>query len=626
MTRFGLRQTLLLAIGAIVLVALATGAVVYLTLDDLREAAAARTVARKVSASLDDYLVAMLDQETGIRGYLLTGAEANLEPYTRGLAAQTATVATLETALAGEPPLLKLLRDAEESASTWQQAIAIRAQKEFGEPAKRAKVLDLERSEKGKKLFDAFRERLALVQAEEDRRVARYDAAFHNADRLMGVVTIVSPLFVLAFCLGIALALSNFVFRPLLQLVATMRRIADKDLAVDIPKIGSRTEVGEMARAVQAFKDGQIEVERTSVLRALADTVPALIGYIDARREVRFLNSAFAQWFTLPSQDVRAVINLPVASVFPDGALPGNPDQLNSALNGFQARVDHRFAKPDGTVRDVEVIYQPHVGTDGEIYGAVTLITDVTQRKEFDRKLAVQARELKRSNEELEQFAYVASHDLKAPLRGIENLITWIEEDIAEHLQGETRSNMNLLHNRVRRLESLLNDLLEYSRAGRRAHTDETIDSKALVNELAVLISPPVGFSIAADDGLPTLDAPRAPLTQVFQNLMSNAIKHHDDPAHGTIRVTSRPHKEGVEFVVTDNGPGIPVRFHDRVFGMFQTLRPRDEVEGSGMGLAIVKKLVEAQGGAVSLEAREGRGLAVHFVWPTQKREERTWT
>ena len=213
--------------------------------------------------------------------------------------------------------------------------------------------------------------------------------------------------------------------------------------------------------------------------------------------------------------------------------------------------------------------------------------------------------DLRRTNEELEQFAYVASHDLKAPLRGIENLVGWIEEDLEGSLTGDVQTNMDLLKSRVQRLESLLDDLLAYSRAGRADVAFAQVDTKALVEELAQLVSPPEGFEIVAADDLPTVKAAKAPLTQAFQNLIGNAIKHHDRPGEGHVRVDAQPSADMVEFVVTDDGAGIPEQFRERVFGMFQTLRPRDEVEGSGMGLAIVRKLVERQGGKVWLTEDE---------------------
>ena len=220
-------------------------------------------------------------------------------------------------------------------------------------------------------------------------------------------------------------------------------------------------------------------------------------------------------------------------------------------------------------------MYRPHRASDGAVLGVVTLLTDITDRKLLELRLAHQAHELQSSNEELEQFAYVASHDLKAPLRGIENLVGWIEEDLDGALQGDTRTNMELLKSRVRRLENLLDDLLAYSRAGRADGAVDTVDTKALVEELAVLVSPPEGFEITPDPGLPTLRALRAPLTQALQNLINNAVKHHDHPETGHIHVDAALAAGGmVEFTVIDDGPGVPDQFRERVFGMFQTLKP----------------------------------------------------
>jgi PAS domain S-box-containing protein len=617
---FGLTGTLGTAVGLIAVTALATAAIVFLSLDALNLAADQRSHARRVMVELDAFRSAMLDQETGFRGYLITGRDENLEPYHWGAANLDAAIAALRPLLTRDTSQIAALDEAESSARDWQRNVAEPGLALMRDPATRERAADVEKSGEGLRSFDRFRARLAEIQGREEQQLRQSDVRFDDASRLARSAVVAGALISVLVCLGIGLAIRHAIARPLVRLKGVMSRLAGKELEVKVPYVRRRDEVGEMARAVQVFKQGLIEVERTSLLRGIADTVPAMIAYIDRERHIRFLNSTFDQWFNLHGRDVTRLTNDPVEAVFAEAPLPGYPSQFDRAMKGYPSRVDHRLAPHDGATRDVEIRYQPHRSPEGEIFGAVALITDISQRKELDRRLMIQARDLKRSNEELEQFAYIASHDLKAPLRGIDNLVTWIEEDLAEQLSGDTRTNMDLLHNRVQRLESLLNDLLDYSRAGRRAEAVERIDTRELVQELAGLVSPPEGFRIHVADDLPTIEAPRAPLTQIFQNLIGNAVKHHDRPAAGNIWVDARPNAEGTEYIVSDDGPGIPERFHERVFGMFQTLRPRDEVEGSGMGLAIVKKLIEAHGGSVSLRSRADRGLAVHFVWPTNPR------
>jgi PAS domain S-box-containing protein len=356
-------------------------------------------------------------------------------------------------------------------------------------------------------------------------------------------------------------------------------------------------------------------------LRATTDALPAMVGYINADRRIGFLNGEFARWFALGVADVSEARGRVMKDVFAHEPLPGVSKELVAAFGGEQQRFERVLVRSDGTQADFDIIYRPHREAHEEVAGVVVLLNDVTERKDIDRRLVLQAQELRRQNEELEQFAYVASHDLKAPMRGIENLVTWIEEDLMGVLTEDTRANMELLKNRVGRLESLLDDLLAYSRAGREDLVAERVDTGALVAELAVLVSPPEGFEIVGRPNLPVLYAPRAALIQALQNLLTNAIKHHDHPSDGHVWVDARQDGSRVEFIVTDDGPGIPEQFRSRVFGMFQTLRPRDDVEGSGMGLAIVKKVVERQGGKIWLTEGEQRGLAVHFTWPfmTQK-------
>jgi len=254
-----------------------------------------------------------------------------------------------------------------------------------------------------------------------------------------------------------------------------------------------------------------------------------------------------------------------------------------------------------------------------EIINQSMIIEDITERKAMERNIALKAAELQRSNRDLEQFAYVASHDLKAPLRAIEVLVSWLKEDLEEYQDGDVQENLDLLRRRTSRLSRLLDDLLAYSRAGRKIGDVKSVNTKEFVDDIAMLISPPDGFKIEVDASLPTITTYHAPLETVFRNLMSNAVKHSPVPEEGRIRIFAEDRGDMVEFAVEDNGTGIDQEYADKVFKMFQTLQARDEKEGSGMGLAIVQRIIDWQGGKIWFHDRaEGTGTVFRFTWNKQ--------
>ncbi|EPJ43550.1 MAG: hypothetical protein OFPI_42460 [Osedax symbiont Rs2] len=251
----------------------------------------------------------------------------------------------------------------------------------------------------------------------------------------------------------------------------------------------------------------------------------------------------------------------------------------------------------------------------GKAQRMVGSIQEIQQRKKAEIEIQTYAAELQRSNQDLEQFAYVASHDLKAPLRGIGNLALWIEENIQEHLDDETDSYMQLLKGRIARLEDMLAGLLQYSRASTSGSQVELIDLNLMVESIVdLLAASEQGFSVDYD--LPRIDVQQALLSQVLHNLIGNAIKHHHLSA-GAIQISHSTKLNEHIFSVCDNGPGIDPAMSEKVFQMFKTLKPRDEVEGTGMGLAVVKKLIERNGGRVWLETTtEHPGCCIKFSLP----------
>lgn len=242
---------------------------------------------------------------------------------------------------------------------------------------------------------------------------------------------------------------------------------------------------------------------------------------------------------------------------------------------------------------------------------------EIAKRKRNEIALAQYMKELERSNKELNDFAYVASHDLKAPLRGIMQLANWIEEDSKDQLEEQSKEFLGLMQNRVSRLERLLDDLLAYSRVGRKQGNFKTVDTTGLAQDIFQLLEPPEGFTLTCQNCLPTFVTLSVPFEQLLRNLISNAIKHHNK-TEGIINISATIDTNGFQFIVSDDGPGIPPEQHDRVFGIFQTLKSRDEVEGSGMGLAIVKKLLDNYQCTIHIESNGTRGTRMCFTWPTE--------
>jgi signal transduction histidine kinase len=276
--------------------------------------------------------------------------------------------------------------------------------------------------------------------------------------------------------------------------------------------------------------------------------------------------------------------------------------------------------------------------------GAVVFHFDITERKQSEQSLAHRAlelarmaRRLKKINEELDQFAYVTSHDLRAPLRGIANLSRWIEEDMGDKFTPEAHEQMELLRGRVERMEKMIDGILEFSRVGRVSQRSERIDVAAVVAEVIDLLDVTPQFKVDVAAGMPVIFGERLRLQQVFLNLIGNAVKHHDKP-RGRISVGWRDVPDGdakgadgkavqgkaaeggmVEFSVSDDGPGIDPKYHDLIFVIFQTLQPRDKVEGTGLGLSLVRKIVESQGGTIAVESQPGHGATFRFTWPRNR-------
>jgi len=332
----------------------------------------------------------------------------------------------------------------------------------------------------------------------------------------------------------------------------------------------------------------------------------AIVAITDARGKITYVNDKFCAI----SQYSRAELMGADHRIINSGHHPKEfiADLWTTIASGRVWRGQLRNRAKDRSLYWVDTTIVPFLGPDRRPAQYIAIRADITRQMALIEEVAA-------TNRELEDFAYVVSHDLKAPLRGIGTLAEWLVADYADKIDDAGREQFRLMTMRVKRLDALINGILAYSRAGRVREKNVTIDLDEIARNVADMLAPPPHIQIVFETRLPKVQAEPTKAQQLFQNLLSNAIKFCDKPA-GLIRVRCEAENGHWHFSVADNGVGIEEKYFQRVFELFETLAPRDEVEGTGVGLALVKKIVETGGGRVWLESARGKGTTVHFSWP----------
>lgn len=350
-------------------------------------------------------------------------------------------------------------------------------------------------------------------------------------------------------------------------------------------------------------------------LRAVVETAADAIITIDAAGRIETLNPAATRLFGYTAAEI---LGRNVSLLMPEPDRSGHDGYLRRYLETGEPHVI-------GSGR--EVTAQHKDGSRIPLYLAVSemrlgerrlftgILHDLTQRKRAEARQAELIDDLQAANEELTNFAYVVSHDLKAPLRGIGSLSDWLLSDYADRIDEQGREYLTLMKNRVSRMDALIDGILEYSRVGRINETHMAVDLNTLVADTIQLLAPPAEVKITIEGPLPTVFGERTRLQQVFQNLISNAIKHRDKPeCH--IRIACADVGDAWQFSVADDGPGIEARHHERIFQLFQVLTPRDQKENTGVGLALIRKIIELHDGRVWIESQPGEGSTFFFTLP----------
>jgi len=385
------------------------------------------------------------------------------------------------------------------------------------------------------------------------------------------------------------------------------RTMVEDDAAGDvIYHQGLLTDITDKIKAENALAESE------NRFRSVVQNSSDITSIISAKGIVTYKSPAFYRIFGYEPEMIlgKSVFQL----IHPDD-LPAVMDSFKEIAEGRKpARLVVRYKHENGDWISLEVKASNELNNPA-INGIVINSRDVTERINNQEQLVEYAATLEKINRELDQFAYIISHDLKAPLRAISNLSVWIEEDLEGKLDDGSLKNFDLLRSRIKRMESLITGVLEYSRAGRIKSELQPLNLNALVREIFEQIAFPENFTIEIQEDLPTLAGEKIAIEQVFSNYISNTLKYNKNEAP-FIKIKAWDEGNFYRFSVSDNGPGIDPQFHNKIFEIFQTLNARDQVESTGVGLAIVKKIVEEKGGRVWVESSPGEGAEFFFTLP----------
>ncbi|WP_310424936.1 ATP-binding protein [Chamaesiphon sp. VAR_48_metabat_135_sub] len=550
-------------------------------------------------ANTKELLVVMLNAETGVRGYLISGDPDFLEPDRISQKSLPIALSNLKQSTGNDPKKLAQLNSIQSQIQSIQKLIA--KLQTVSSVADRSKLL-----RQGKQKMDALRQEINTTQAIEQIALDR------ERDDLSHLQSLIHSLQLLFTVTGIMSTVGGIYLFQLLE----------RELRQREAQIHSR--------------DSLIETLTTDIIDGIV--------ILDRLGQIETVNPALIEMFGYTAIDL---LKCPLMRLFATLATPQS-QPLSELVTWLQqqpklGRIWQLTAyRRDGTSFPIELslseIQQEHQ--------TIAIIRDVSEQANLTKQLQTHLKAVEKlnlaliatnftlnsRNQELAEFAYATAHDLKTPLRGIATLSEWIEEEVRPYSSEQLDLNIHLLRQRIYRLNNLIDGLWEYSNLGQNPVTPEPIELATFLEEIKTALLLPPNFKIQVHPTDLHLTVCKSHLRKVIEELLENALKHHDalevdghdlvsavsqDQHRGQIGICVESDGEQLEFIITDDGPGIEREHHQRVFRLFETLKPRDVQENTGIGLAIAKKLVERVGGKIWLATpASGKGLAVHFTWP----------
>ncbi|PSB52313.1 diguanylate cyclase [Chamaesiphon polymorphus CCALA 037] len=535
-------------------------------------------------------LISILNAETGVRGYFIGRDKALLESYNLALKTLNPTLLGLEQLVKENPVQLQrarlLTQVANYRMNLLRQSVSrVNAGESGTAEVTRARLLN------GKQAMDRFRQVISEFEAEEYRLLDLRIRDLQQQQQLNAD----------AMWCGIAIGIIGTILAiRILQELATELRERD---------IRLRESRNQVEAIVGNIVDGVMVIDPKGKIESFNYAAVKMFGY----QPNEVMGWHWRQLLDREAEDTRKLLDY-------------EPDLISKAppIGQIWQAMGQR---KNGELFPIEVSMNSIAFDDDRI----AIVRDITDRQQTAAKLQAKAIELaqlnnslnasnyslRQTNSELDRFAYITAHDLKAPLRAIASLSEWVEEDLGDSMSEETRSQMQLLRRRVYRMQALLNSLLEYSRAGRTQSPIVTVDVGRSIEKIIQTLAPPDTFSIHITTPMPTFDTRWRPLEQVLTHLIDNAIRHHPTKA-GIVEISAIDLGDRYEFSIFDNGDGIEPQFQTRIYTIFQTLKARDLQENIGAGLAIVKKIVTSEGGTIELESMPGKGAIFRFTWLKQ--------
>ena len=361
----------------------------------------------------------------------------------------------------------------------------------------------------------------------------------------------------------------------------------------------------------------------SEMYRVAVENAPAGILLMDSRGVIQLVNSAAERMFAYTREELvgRNFDELLVGR-FRFGGTGLRNSFIGGPSSGLTGAVGHLTARrKDGSEVPIEASLEPVGDRDGE-HMVIAVIVDITLKLKQQEEIAERTEELRRSNQELEQFAYIASHDLQEPLRTVVNFTELFSERYGDKLDDRGERYVRHIVEGSKRMQALVRALLTYSRVSSQGKEPVAVDSQAILKSVCDSMHVTIqatGAEITWRE-LPAVLADEVQLAQVFQNLIGNAIKFCGR-GRPTIQISARRRKDGWVFAVQDNGIGIEKEHAGRLFQMFQRLHPRGTYEGSGIGLALSKRIVERHGGQIWFESEPGKGSTFYFNLKATEKE-----